>query len=66
MRWKLGGLFILIVGGLLGLATTGRCRRRRRYTGRSSAHGPRDEKLVALTFDDGPNRALDERRLRIR
>ena len=55
MRWKLGGLFILIVGGLLALATYWAMSPSSQVYGAIIGHGPRDEKLVALTFDDGPN-----------
>jgi peptidoglycan/xylan/chitin deacetylase (PgdA/CDA1 family) len=54
MWWKVGGVLILAVG-LPVLALYWAMGPSSQVYGRIVTHGSRDEKLVALTFDDGPN-----------
>jgi peptidoglycan/xylan/chitin deacetylase (PgdA/CDA1 family)/predicted MFS family arabinose efflux permease len=55
MLWKVGGLLGLAVAVLLGLAVYWAMAPSSQVYGSIATHGLRDEKLVALTFDDGPN-----------
>ncbi len=54
MWWKLGAL-VLFVLGILGLGTYWAMSPSSQVYGSVATHGPRSEKLVALTFDDGPS-----------
>jgi len=55
MLWKVGGVLALALSGLLGLAVYWAMSPSSQVYGSIATHGPRDEKVVALTFDDGPN-----------
>jgi peptidoglycan/xylan/chitin deacetylase (PgdA/CDA1 family) len=54
MWWKVGGVLVLALG-LPALALYWAMGPSSQVYGKIVTHGPRDEKLVALTFDDGPN-----------
>ncbi len=54
MIWKIG-LPLFLVAGLLGLGYYWAISPSSQVYGSIATHGPRQEKLVALTFDDGPN-----------
>jgi len=55
MTLKLLGLCVLVVAALMGLGYYWASSPSSQMYGSITTHGPRDEKLVALTFDDGPN-----------
>src|SRR3990172_129989 len=55
MSWKFGGMLSLPVVGFLGLAYYWAIAPSSQVYGKIVTHGSRDEMLVALTFDDGPN-----------
>lgn len=54
MWWKLCGLVAFVVG-LLGMGTYWAMSPSSQVYGSIATHGPRDEQMVALTFDDGPS-----------
>jgi peptidoglycan/xylan/chitin deacetylase (PgdA/CDA1 family) len=54
MWWKVGGVLVLALG-LSALALYCAMAPSSQVYGTIVTHGSRDEKLVALTFDDGPN-----------
>lgn len=55
MRWKLTGLAVLLLVGCAGLTVYWAMAPSSQVYGSIATHGPRDDKVVALTFDDGPS-----------
>ncbi len=55
MVWKIAAVLTLALGSLVGLAVYWAMAPSSQVYGSIATHGPRDEKVVALTFDDGPN-----------
>ena len=55
MLWKVAAMLVLALGSFLGLAVYWAMAPSSQVYGSIATHGPRDEKMVALTFDDGPN-----------
>ena len=53
--WKVGGALALVLASTFGLAVYWAIAPSSQVYGSIATRGPRDEKVVALTFDDGPN-----------
>lgn len=55
MRWRLAGVGVLLAAAFAGMAVYWAMSPSSQVYGSIATHGPRSEKLIALTFDDGPS-----------